>query len=511
MATLVYKYGAWAPFDREEAQMAREIMVRANKHYNALVSAENMRRKMVCAGIEPNVLVVAHNEVKRKLRAVCGLRHGTYLAAEDAAGQAAKARPFPKPLNHRPLRSRGTIGEQFNVPLAFDDAVTGTSRFRLDLHPITSDSKRAQIRRKATVWFRVGSDGPGNRIPVWVKVHAVIHRLPPPGSVIRWAKLIRETLADRERWTVQLTVDVPDVAMVPARKACGIDVGWRKMPGGAVRAAYLYGDDDVCEELQIPARIMSRLAHADEIRAVRDHEFNQTIVAVKRGLSGEDVPAVLREATRGIMLWKRKSHLMRLWRLWQSHRFAGDAASFAELEAWRHQDRHLWQWEANERDGAIAARREVVRLWAHGIAQRYGRVAMEKRFIKAMVKKAKDEAQPVARQRQATAAGEVMSEIEAAVRKCGGAIIDASAVDTTATCHTCGNDAKPASKAALMHACSVCGEVWDQDENAARNLLTRMDKGKEKAKRATKVGGKWAERKRSKVARQDAAIAGGLA
>ena len=44
---------------------------------------------------------------------------------------------------------------------------------------------------------------------------------------------------------------------------------------------------------------------------------------------------------------------------------------------------------------------------------------------------------------------------------------------TTATCHVCGTAEVWDQAAHVMHRCGQCGALWDQDHNAAINLLAR--------------------------------------
>ena len=49
------------------------------------------------------------------------------------------------------------------------------------------------------------------------------------------------------------------------------------------------------------------------------------------------------------------------------------------------------------------------------------------------------------------------------------------AKDTTSTCSLCGSLEEWDQATELVHKCSNCREEWDQDENAARNILARRE------------------------------------
>ena len=53
----------------------------------------------------------------------------------------------------------------------------------------------------------------------------------------------------------------------------------------------------------------------------------------------------------------------------------------------------------------------------------------------------------------------------------GVTVESVSAVNTTHICHLCGSLEEFDAAEHLNHRCRSCGMVWDQDVNAARNLL----------------------------------------
>src|SRR3990172_6589154 len=55
----------------------------------------------------------------------------------------------------------------------------------------------------------------------------------------------------------------------------------------------------------------------------------------------------------------------------------GDETGFEPLEAWRAHDRHLLEWEANQRENVLRSRRERYRLFARKMAT-YHRIVVEK-------------------------------------------------------------------------------------------------------------------------------------
>ncbi len=66
---------------------------------------------------------------------------------------------------------------------------------------------------------------------------------------------------------------------------------------------------------------------------------------------------------------------------------------------------------------------------------------------------------------------ELRGAIVNAVRGRGGQVERVPAQHTTTTCHACGTVNEFNAAQNLEHTCSSCGTLWDQDGNAADNIL----------------------------------------
>jgi transposase len=66
-------------------------------------------------------------------------------------------------------------------------------------------------------------------------------------------------------------------------------------------------------------------------------------------------------------------------------------------------------------------------------------------------------------------------------------VVKVDAVDSTRTCHVCGLVEKFDAKQYIFHACSGCGSTWDQDDNAAANLLDRYREREREEKKAARA------------------------
>ena len=56
------------------------------------------------------------------------------------------------------------------------------------------------------------------------------------------------------------------------------------------------------------------------------------------------------------------------------------------LEIWRQKNRHLWEWEAAQREKTIAHRNELFRVWSRRLADRYSEIRVEEFDLRDMAK-----------------------------------------------------------------------------------------------------------------------------
>jgi len=92
-----------------------------------------------------------------------------------------------------------------------------------------------------------------------------------------------------------------------------------------------------------------------------------------------------------------------------------------------------------------------------------------------------------------------VGRLRTCLKEAGAVIIDSE--NTTKECHLCRFLNYFDFGAAIVHTCSGCNAMWDQDENAARNLLARakvmqmMPEVITNTEVTRKRGGRWAKRK----------------
>lgn len=155
---------------------------------------------------------------------------------------------------------------------------------------------------------------------------------------------------------------------------------------------------------------------------------------------------------------------------------------FAAIHAWAIQDRHLWEWEENQRINALRQRREFHRLVAVKLATQYETLILEDFDLSKMAKRPKvgeekpKDSDKARSNRHMSAPGEFRTILIQAFRARGGHEEWQSAVNTTRECHVCGSVEIFDAAAQINHTC-VNGHEWDQDANADRVMLARHLRG----------------------------------
>jgi hypothetical protein len=404
----------------------------------------------------------------------------TYLEVEDSLRGARRGAP---PVFRR-FTGEGQVSMQLQKGLPVPDLLACTdTRLRLEVQ----DAGKRHYR----LWLRIGSEG---RAPLWAKVPIILHRDLPADARIKWARLLRRHCGTHWRWQVQFVLERDEwPADAASGGACGIDLGWRLVSKG-LRVAFWAGDDGRSGELVIPHADLARWRKADDLTSIRDRNFNaarDALAAWVRG--GVALADWLRVELTHLHQWRSPARLAALlWRWngaryergrevpWQPPpgfegvpgfgRFPGDGEIFARLWAWRKQDRHLYDWLANNREKAVRWRDDLYRRFARELTGRYYTVVFERTDWREMVALPAADAEGV-ELRTSNHRIAAVGRLRQFVREKAGEYQEVDPKHTTKRCHACGSLEDFDAARELEHPCSACGEVWDQDHNAAKNLL----------------------------------------
>jgi len=431
----------------------------------------------------------AHDLAERKrLRAESGLHWGSYLAIEQSLSGIRRGAP---PRFVRRADWGGQCVVQVQGGATWDALVAGHGQCRVEVEPLPEHATpggRRSRRPYCRLYMRVGSEGPGNRTPIWASVRFVLHRAVPADGAIKWARIQRARDGTRETWTVQLVVSKTSWAhqdTSEAAGACALNLGWRSETEG-IRVAYAVGSDGHREEVWLPESMISGMAKADSLESIRDREYTLIRAALGDWLAVEDCPDWLREATTTLAQWRAaQARLASVAIRWRDARFAGDAAIYERVEAWRKQDRHLCDWAAAERTKFGRRRRETYRRFAARLRWRYETVVVESTDYHALAAKpvAEEDVERVNTRRNARLAApgllrEIIESGHPDVVRADGKGGRPDTAGITTTCSICGSDAASDwDRIAEIEYRCASGHRLDQDRNAAANLLARHARG----------------------------------
>jgi hypothetical protein len=356
----------------------------------------------------------------------------------------------------------------------------------------TPGSRRSQ-RKKVIVRLRVGTPGGRHEEVRWINAPTLLHRDLPAGARIKGAWMCREKVGTHFSHTVQFRVDAPARPLPPAPgdTTAAVNFGWRRLPDGGVRVAFLVTPTGHTEEVRLPDGVTSQIRKADDLKSILDSKFNEIKEIFGAWLKKAKKPAWMAEwwekrKAGPLAMWKGRERLAGLVRLWRDQRFKGDESIFAALEEWRKKDKHLTDWEAGARRRAACIRLEFYRQLSARWAQTYATFVMATFSLPPLLRnstvsapgpeeteRAKAEEQAQHWLARAAAVGLLRSTLKAAILRARGILqepIFPAGHQPGKACFKC---EAPTStpREAMMVRCDHCREAVDRDENVCWNYL----------------------------------------
>lgn len=370
----------------------------------------------------------------------------------------------------------------------------------------------------AYVGIRVGSVD-GSNAPVWAVLYCRLHRPFPPGSWLKMAHLIRRREGTRDLWHLVVSVEnVPPRTDRADAGAVGVDVGWRRLPDGRLRVAAWAGSDGRTGELALTAEYVERCQRIPGLDSVRKQLFNTAVARLLAWTATHPLPAAWTEVTEDnprppaahVAAWRSEARLRRLVEFWTDNRLPGDEAVFGDpaalaaerdrlaalhgddrraaslayhqvvkaaaargdLFAWRLQDIHLLEYRVGLQRRTQAHRDERMRLLAVELRRTYRTVKVEninwqKEILRKPAAEHDDQLDALRAFHRMAAPGRLL----ALLTEHAAETVRVDPEHTTHTCHQCGKRCEFNQAAVLVHTCEHCGTRWDQDHNAAVNIL----------------------------------------
>jgi len=410
----------------------------------------------------------------KQARAESGIYWGTYVQVEQSLSGMRTGAP-PRFLK---FDGNGKVAVQLQRGLSVDDALAGEDR-RLRIEPVPPEaymSGSPKALQRTRIWLRIGTEG---RNPVWAVVPVTLHRPMPEDATIRWVYLTRRRVATKDHWAVSFVLaretgwQKPDVAR---SGAVGVNLGWRVLGEGdqrGLRVARWGGNDGAEGELRLAMRDVQRWWKVDDLRSIRDQHFNTALAALADWLAapGCELPGWLVERTQHLRQWRSPARLAALGIQWRGERFDGDQVAFDALEQWRKRDKHLYEWEANQRRKAAAWRNDLYRNFAATLSRRYRVVCLADIDWRNLVRRPAAEDMrndAAARKYRRIASPGILGRL---LRERFAEVISVKSQHITQRCHVCSELAQSEAATQLWRRCQHCGAEWDQDVNAVRNLL----------------------------------------
>jgi len=486
---------------------------------NALQAARYETRSDTAIAAISKEIQEKYLAARKAARAANGLYWGSYLLVEDA-DDARRKMPFYKgiePNDPRFVRwsGEGAVGVQMQKGLPVE-SISTSRHIRIDPRQappgVDPASKRSAKRSYCTLRMRVETNDDATKTPVWAAWPMVFHRPLPEGGVIKRAAVHMRKIGPREEWYVLFSVDFSGAPATPATtERVAVDIGWRVTEDEGICVATCVSDSGEITRLVLDKKLLSQAKKAEELQSIRKRNFNEAIVALVSQVhlatnppDGSAPTMLLPEwFPTNLMQWKSEQRFAGLVHQWATNRFEGDEEIFTAAEAWRIHDRHLWDWECNQRSKALRHRREVYRIFAARLSNKYAQIVLEDFDLRKVAQVPSVENQ-VGDNEQARANRHSVSVSElrlCLVNKFVDRVSIVPAEFTTKRCAHCGHLNTWDQAKYVSHTCASCGTTWNQDENAARNMLAYESPPVE-AKAPSK--GRWIKAKEAKREREAA-------
>lgn len=413
-----------------------------SKEIKGLAKERKAARRLALAvpgAAEALAVVLAASRLKTKAaRGECGVFWGTYTHIERAAEQASGS---PKPPKFKRWTGDGAISVQIMAAAgqaAKQDiarVMNGENnyiRITPQVQPVPDRGGSSLHRLK----MRIGSEG---REPVFAEWPIILHRPFPEGCAVKFVKVVRRRIGSHTRWSVSFTLALPERESREEGNALAVNLRWSRttVDAEATTLAADYVSDLGHGEICVDPAVVSQLGKSEDLRSIRDKNFDRIRAELKPRLKALALPEEMNERVKFMHAWKAQGKLAATVLWWRANRFEGDSDAFAMAEAWRKQDKHLWDWESNARRKALARRKDSYLVFAAQSARQYRVLVIEKINLAKLAEKPEQEDEErdfnakASAQRFATAPSELRAALVNAFRREGGRVVEVPAGHTS--------------------------------------------------------------------------------
>jgi transposase len=346
--------------------------------------------------------------------------------------------------------------------------------------PSTRDKRRGVQRYHLKLKV---AGGHSKASKVYAEFDLLMHRPIPDGAQINNAKLMRIRTGDRFKYTVNFSVRVPVAEPAkPKAHAIGVDIGFRRLEDGSIRAATIAGTSSDFETLSVglDQEYLDRIEHIESLQAKMDERATELGKKIKPLLKAgavlaEDHPRQrfvkrIASAPSNVTMSLEQAYKLGSW-LKNNPTELPKAVVEPVFDWWDHNAKHYREMH-NLRRKTLAWRKEEYRFLAHGLVGHGLPIGIEAIDLSTFAEvKDKDNKlrNKALSQRFLVSNSELIGAIKNAAQREGVPVIEVPAPYTSKTCSACGNVHKEL-KAELEWDCPECGVVHDRDENAAVNI-----------------------------------------
>ena len=413
--------------DRKVGDPTRAQNIRAEMELLWKERKAALKEALALPAIQASLAEVAakHKVEVKAARAACGVYWGTYLPIEAAADQSSKA---PTPPRFQRWTGDGAVSVQFQGGLTVSAMQQGDDT-RIRISPIATPVPERGGKPLPRLLLRVGSEG---RAPIFAEWPIILHR-PLPEGKLSGVKVVRRRIGAHYQWSAHFTVtteSAPEATGLPL----AVNLRWSKsvQGGETTTLAADWRDEAGGGEVHVDPAVVSQLKKSDDLRSIRDKNFEIAKGQLAAALKLVTLPEELKLKLEHLHAWKAQGKLAAVVVWWRTNRFAGDMDAFMHAEAWRKQDKHLWDWEANARGKALARRKDDYRVFAARMVRAHKTLVVEKLNIARLAKTPEPEEDrdvnaKASAQRFATSPSELRTVLVNAFRREGGLVVEVQA------------------------------------------------------------------------------------
>jgi len=345
-------------------------------------------------------------------------------------------------------------------------------------------SRRERSRKYGLLKFTIyrGKDEEGNRINRMLEMPVLLHRPLPDDEdlLIKEAVVRRECVSPGEyRWFFILTYvggEFQPVQHVNTGSVAGINMGWKTVNNNTLRIATLVSDKETVHFI-LPEKIMKTYDYLNQLKSEVDSMINHAIARIKEIMKDDDeLPESMGVYLTRITKAKRPRYdlLEKMMWVWDKE-LSYKPEEFSEAKAHFDYLNRVLSEMNNLRDKVRGHRLDLYRCWTKMITQKYETIIVDKLNLAQLSKLEADDGTPTnnlpeaARKNRVIASVGIFKEwLDKQALKVGSVIIKKS-IKSSTICSDCGG--KLIRKDSIIWACENCGSVFDQDVNAATNLI----------------------------------------